>query len=58
MHQRLLWLICVAMISGVAIRNVTASDLTVNGDGGAVKAGNVIYCTQRVYDRLVQEFGK
>jgi hypothetical protein len=34
MHQRLLWLICVAMISGVAIRNVTASDLTVNVQWG------------------------
>lgn len=28
------------------------------GDGGAVKAGNVMYCTRVVYDRLVKEFGK
>lgn len=28
------------------------------GDGGAVKAGNILYCTKEVYGRLVKEFGR
>ena len=43
--------------SGTTVRDDRTGDQYTVEDDGAVKAGNVMYCTKAVYDRLVQEFG-
>ena len=44
--------------AGTTVRDERTGQEEAVGDAGAVKAGNVMYCTKVVYDRLVQEFGK
>lgn len=43
--------------AGTTVRDERTGQEETVGDAGAVKAGNVMYCTNVVYDRLVQEFG-
>jgi hypothetical protein len=44
--------------AGTVVRDERTGQEETVGEGGAVKAGNVMYCTKAVYHRLVQEFGK
>lgn len=41
--------------AGTTVRDERTGQEETVGDGGAVKAGNVMYCTKAVYARLVQE---
>lgn len=43
--------------AGTTVRDESTGQEETVGEGGAVTAGNVMYCTKVVYDRLVQEFG-
>lgn len=43
--------------AGTKVRDERTGQEETVGDGGAIKAGNVLYCTRVVYGRLVQDFG-
>lgn len=42
--------------AGTTVKDERTGETETVGAGGAVKAGNVMYCTEEVYQRLVKEF--
>jgi hypothetical protein len=56
-HGTLMGLRLEVVPAGTKVRDERTGEEETVGDGGAVQAGNVMYCTKVVYDRIVQEFG-
>ena len=44
--------------AGTVVRDERTGQEETVSDDGAVKTGNVMYCTKAVYQRLAQAFGK
>jgi hypothetical protein len=57
-HMRLMGLDLHVVEAGTEIKCPDTGQVEVVGDGGAVKSGGKMYCTQVVFDALKREFGK